>query len=48
MKKDVRTVCFDEDLFIEAVSFEGVAQPFPNHFHDYLRGLKRCLNNKDR
>lgn len=35
MKKDMRTVCFDEDLSIEAVSFEGVAQPFPNHFHDY-------------
>lgn len=35
MRKDVRTVCFDEDLSIEAVSFEGVAQPFPNHFHDY-------------
>lgn len=35
MRKDVRTVCFDEELSIEAVSFEGVAQPFPNHFHDY-------------
>lgn len=35
MRKDVRTVCFDEDLSLEAVSFEGVAQPFPNHFHDY-------------
>ena len=35
MKKEVRTVCFDEDLSIEALRFEGVTQPFPNHFHDY-------------
>lgn len=35
MKKEVRTVCFDDDLSLEAVRFEGVSQPFPNHFHDY-------------
>ncbi len=35
MKKETRTVCFDDDLLIEAVSFEGIVQPFPNHFHDY-------------
>lgn len=35
MKKEVRTVCFDENLKLEALSFEGVSQSFPNHFHDY-------------
>ncbi len=42
MKKETRTVCFDDDLSIEAVSFEGIVQPFPNHFHDYyVIGLVR-------
>lgn len=52
MKKEVRTVCFDETLSLEALSFEGVSQPFPNHFHDYyviglvLRGTREmyCKN----
>lgn len=35
MKKEVRTVCFDEELGVEAYRFEGVMQPFPNHFHEY-------------
>lgn len=35
MKKEVRTVCFDEELGLEAQHFEGFSQPFPNHFHDY-------------
>lgn len=49
MKKEVRTVCFDELLGIEAVRFEGISQPFPNHFHDYyviglvLRGTREML-----
>lgn len=49
MKKEVRTVCFDEALEIEAVRFEGISQPFPNHFHDYyviglvLRGTREML-----
>lgn len=49
MKKEVRTVCFDESLEIEAVRFEGISQPFPNHFHDYyviglvLRGTREML-----
>lgn len=49
MKKEVRTVCFDEKLRIEAVKFEGVSQPFPNHFHNYyviglvLRGTREML-----
>ena len=35
MKKEARTVVRDNELWIEAYRFEGIAQPFPNHFHDY-------------
>lgn len=35
MQKEIRTVCYDEDLHLEAYRFEGIVQPFPNHFHDY-------------
>jgi AraC-like DNA-binding protein len=43
---------YDEDLRIEAYRFTGIAQPFPNHFHDYYvlglveRGTRRlsCKN----
>lgn len=35
MKKEVKTVCYDEELRMEAYRFEGVLQPFPNHFHEY-------------
>ena len=35
MKKEVRTICYDEELKIEAYRFEGIMQPFPNHFHEY-------------
>lgn len=35
LKKEVRTVVYDDDLHIEAYRFEGMAQPFPNHFHEY-------------
>ncbi len=35
MKKETRTVVYDEELRIEAYRFEGIAQPFPNHFHDH-------------
>lgn len=35
MKKETRTVVYDDELRIEAYRFEGIAQPFPNHFHDY-------------
>lgn len=34
MKKEVRTVVYDDELNIEAYRFEGVVQPFPNHFHE--------------
>ena len=35
MKKETRTVVYDDDLRIEAYRFEGIVQPFPNHFHEY-------------
>lgn len=35
MKKEVRTVVYDDELHIEAYRFEGIVQPFPNHFHEY-------------
>ncbi|MDE6963181.1 MAG: AraC family transcriptional regulator, partial [Lachnospiraceae bacterium] len=35
MKKEARTVVYDESLQIEAYRFEGIVQPFPNHFHEH-------------
>lgn len=35
MKKEIRTICYDEELHFEAYHFEGIMQAFPNHFHDY-------------
>ena len=35
MKKEVRTVVYDDELHMEAYRFEGIVQPFPNHFHEY-------------
>ncbi len=32
---DKRMACYDEDLGIEACSFQGIMQKFPNHFHEY-------------
>lgn len=40
MQKEVRTICYDEDLKVESYRFEGIVQPFPNHFHEhYVIGL---------
>lgn len=35
MKKEIRTVVYDDELHIEAYRFEGIVQPFPNHFHEH-------------
>ncbi len=35
MKKEARTAVYDEVLGVEAYRFEGIVQPFPNHFHEY-------------
>ncbi len=53
MKKEVRTICFDEELRIEAYCLEGIVQPFPNHFHDhyvvgYIEKGKRRLSCKNK
>lgn len=53
MRKEIRTVIYDEELRVEAYRFEGIVQPFPNHFHEYYvigfmeRG-KRALTCKNR
>lgn len=35
MKKEIRTVVYDEELRVEVYRFEGIVQSFPNHFHQY-------------
>lgn len=35
LKKDSRTIVYDNDLSVEAYRFEGVMQKFPNHFHEH-------------
>lgn len=35
MKKETRTVVYDDGLRLEAYHFEGTRQPFPNHFHEH-------------
>lgn len=35
MRREIRTVVYDEELRLEAYRFKGIVQPFPNHFHEY-------------
>lgn len=35
MRKEIKTIVYDEELRLEAYRFEGIIQPFPNHFHEY-------------
>lgn len=35
MQSEARNVCRDEATGVEACRFQGVVQPFPNHFHRY-------------
>lgn len=35
MKKEIRTIVYDEELQIEAYRLEGIVRPFPNHFHEH-------------
>lgn len=49
MKKEIRTVVYNEALRVEAYRFEGTRQLFPNHFHEYyvigfVEEGKRCLS----
>lgn len=53
MKKEVRTICYDSELKLEAYTLEGIVQPFPNHFHEYyvigyMAAGGRCLSCKNR
>jgi len=53
VKKETRTVVYDDELRIEAYRFESIMQPFPNHFHEhYVIGFvedgERCLSCKNR
>lgn len=53
MKKELRTIVYDDELQIEAYRFEGIVQPFPNHFHEYyVIGFveigERCLSCKNK
>lgn len=52
MRDVKRKACFDETLRIEAYRFRGIAQPFPNHFHEYyvlglIEGGERVLSCKN-
>lgn len=35
MQKGHKTAVYDQELKIEACRFQGLLQPFPNHFHEY-------------
>ncbi len=53
MKKETRTIVYDDVLKLEAYRLEGIVQPFPNHFHEYyvigyIENGKRCLSCKNR
>ena len=53
MKKEIRKIQYDDTLQVEACYFSGIAQPFPNHFHEYyVIGLvekgKRQLSCKNK
>jgi len=53
MKKETRTVVYDDELRLEAYRFEGIVQPFPCHFHEhYVIGFvekgERVLSCRDR
>ena len=53
MKKEVRTVVYDDELRMEAYRFEGIVQPFPSHFHEhYVIGVvekgERVLSCRNR
>ena len=52
MKKAIKTAVYDDELRLEAYRFDGIMQPFPNHFHEYyVIGLvekgERCLSCRD-
>ncbi len=53
MKKEIRKIQYDDTLQVEACYFSGIAQPFPNHFHEYyviglMENGKRQLSCKNK
>ena len=53
MQPETRRVKYDPELKVEAYSFKGIMQKFPNHFHDYyvigfIESGERCLSCKNR
>ncbi len=53
MKKETRTVVYDDELRLEVYRFEGIIQPFPSHFHEhYVIGFvekgERVLSCRER
>lgn len=51
--KGNKTVVYDKDLNVEACRFEGIAQPFPNHFHEhyvigFIENGERSLSCRNR
>lgn len=53
MGKEARTAVYDDEFGIEAYRFEGIVQPFPNHFHNhyvigYVEAGERRLSCKNR
>ncbi len=53
MQKEIRIAYYDKDLQFETFHFDGIVQPFPNHFHDYyvigyVEAGTRCLLCKNR
>lgn len=52
MQKEIRTICYDEELKVEAYHYQGIKQTFPNHFHEYymiayIQDGKHLLSVKD-
>lgn len=52
MKKETKTIVYDNELQIEAYHFKSTQHSFPNHFHDhYVIGFvengERCLSCKN-
>lgn len=52
MNKEKKTICYDEELRLEAYHYQGIKQSFPNHFHEhylivYIEDGIHCLTVKD-
>lgn len=54
MQNGIKTIVYDEQLRLEAYRFEGISQPFPNHFHEYYvigyiekgKRILSCMNKE--